>query len=132
MGKRIAIRKWKIDLVVSSPAKRALKTAKLLAKEIGYREDFISEDMDIYEASIDRLRSVIRDQPDDAQSIMLVGHNPGISYFLAFLAGEFHMDFPTCGMAYLELPIDSWKDIKQGCANVIELDYPKRDPQDPD
>lgn len=132
MGKRLAQKKWKVDRVVSSPAKRALKTAKLIAKELHYDPSAIDQYMEIYEASIDDLRDVLRSQPGGSNSLVLVGHNPGISYFLAFLAGEFMMNFPTCGMAYLELPIESWKEVKQGCAKVIELDYPKRNLQDPD
>ena len=130
MGKRLASKKWPVDLIVSSPAKRALKTARLLAKEIHYATDDIDQNRDIYEATIDDLKEVLRGQPDTADSIVLVGHNPGISYFLGFLAGEFMMDFPTCGMAYLELDIASWKQLKMACARVVELDYPKRTPQD--
>ncbi|MCC6685100.1 MAG: histidine phosphatase family protein, partial [Bacteroidia bacterium] len=43
MGKRLASKKWPVDLIVSSPAKRALKTARLLAKEIHYATDDIDQ-----------------------------------------------------------------------------------------
>jgi phosphohistidine phosphatase len=132
MGKRLSEKKWSVDLIISSPAKRALKTARLLAKEINYATDDIDLNHAIYEASIDDLIEVLHQQSDTAKSIVMVGHNPGISYFLGFLAGEFMMDFPTCGMAYLELNITSWKQLKMACAKVIELDYPKRiQQQDP-
>lgn len=132
MGQRLAARKIPLQLIVSSPAKRAKKTAKLMAAEIRYPEEQIMYEMDIYEASLEELLAVLRNVEDRYQHLMMVGHNPGLSYLVNYLSKTSVNHMPTCAMAYLHLNIDSWKQVKQSCASLADFDFPKRDPNDPD
>jgi phosphohistidine phosphatase len=79
MGKRLAKRDVKLDLLVSSPALRALKTAHLIAEEIGYKRKDIVVDDRLYASSPDDLLAVIRALDTKLDRVMLVGHNPEFS-----------------------------------------------------
>src|SRR5688572_19085866 len=65
------------DVVISSPARRALETAKLVREAAGIEPDILFDER-IYEASPQALRQVAAEADDLLASIMLVGHNPGI------------------------------------------------------
>src|ERR1700687_471476 len=76
MGKRLAKRDVKPDLVVSSPALRALTTAQLIAEAAGYKRKDIVVDDRLYASNSDDLLAVIRELDKKLDCVMLVGHNP--------------------------------------------------------
>lgn len=76
MGELIALEKTMPDIIVSSPAKRAVETAELIKNNRGLNAN-IRFDERIYEATTETLRQVISSFDDSAQSVLLVGHNPG-------------------------------------------------------
>lgn len=123
MGKRLKERGVMPSLILSSAAKRTTKTAKALAKEMGYDKE-ITFKKNLYHASIlDNLKELSK--IDEAyKSIMLVGHNPTASEFCDYLTGNlFH--FPTCSIAEISLEIDSWDEITKGIGTLVFYDYPK-------
>ena len=109
------------DVIISSPAERAITTAQKCAKSMGIPARNIIRDKRIYAASLEELLAVLRDAPGASQRIMLVGHNPGLEELLIYLAdGEvpFSEDgklLPTATLAQLELP-DDWSALEPGCA----------------
>ena len=107
------------DLIVSSGAVRALQTAKLAAETLGYKLDPVEDD-DIYEASAGDLLAIVRGLPNKADSVMLVGHNPGFEGLAHTLANARHSipSMPTSGLVWLELPIKNWDEIKAGEGDV--------------
>ena len=76
MGKRLATRDAKSDLLLSSPALRALTTAQLIAEEIGYKRKDIVVDDRLYASSADDLLAVIRALDKKLNRVMLFGHKP--------------------------------------------------------
>ncbi len=64
MGQRLAARGVKPDLIVTSPAKRARKTAKVFAKELGYPKDEIVVEERVYEGGVEDLWDIIRGTDD--------------------------------------------------------------------
>ena len=88
MGKRLAERKIKPDLLVSSPAVRALTTAHLIADELGYARDDIAIDDRLYASSADGLLAVVRVLDNKLGSVMLFGHNPEFTDLAQRLSGE--------------------------------------------
>jgi phosphohistidine phosphatase len=119
-------RKIKPDLIISSPAVRALSTAQIFAKEFHYDFKNILEDERIYEAAMRDLTEVVREIPNDIACAMLFGHNPGISNFVNLLGDQFIADMPTCAIAGLELKINSWAELERRCGNVVLFEYPKK------
>jgi phosphohistidine phosphatase len=132
MGLRLKEKNWPVDLVVSSLATRAKHTAQLVCAAYGYPEKEIDYRIDVYEAQINDLKQVLQSIEDTASSVLLIGHNPGMSYFADYLANCGHINLPTAGMIYMHLDIKTWKELKPGCGKLVEFDFPKRDPFDTD
>jgi phosphohistidine phosphatase len=89
-----------IDLSVVSPAHRARSTWDLASAELGRPLQMRIDDR-IYAGSLSSLLGVVRDLPDDARTVVIVGHNPGIEDLAALLANE-AVSMPTSAIAVLE------------------------------
>ncbi len=128
MGRRLARRGDRPDLIVSSPALRAISTARGIAREIGYRDDRIVESPELYLASPAAILEVITRADDRHGHIMLVGHNPGFTD-LANRFGDLRIDnMPTASMLCVDFPQDRWSEIGPGDAKFVYFDYPKKRP----
>jgi phosphohistidine phosphatase len=126
MGRRLAKRTARPDLIVASPAVRALKTARLIARRIGYPRREIGIREGLYAcASADLLRTV-QSLDDGLQRVMLVGHNPGIEAFARRLC-RYITHMPTCAVAQLAFDTDSWANIGKAALLEMQFDCPKRD-----
>lgn len=114
------------DLVISSPAVRAIDTARRVASGLGLAEESIATDERIYEASLDELLAVLADCSPDATRVMIVGHNPGLEDLLVHLVPTPPMIpedgklMPTAALACLTMP-DDWKSPVQGRARLLHL-----------
>ena len=97
------------DLILSSPARRARKTAQAVSEYSSYDGE-IETVPDFYPGNpytfIDTLMSI----PDEYQSVMIVAHNPGLEELLYALSGE-SARMPTSALAQVELPLDSWREL---------------------
>ena len=125
MGKRLARRDVKPDLLMSSPALRALTTAQLLADEMGCaRKDIVVDDR-LYASSADTLLAVTRALEPTLDSVMLVGHNPEFTEFVQRLSGK-HIDMPTCAVAEFRFDRTQWTDIGTVEPHQPVIDSPKK------
>lgn len=125
MGKRLKKKKVLPDLILVSPARRTLATAKKIAEVLDYAEEKIKTDSALYHASSKVLLSKIKRASDAADIIMIVGHNPGLTEFVNELMDQEFDNIPTCGIAACTLDVDSWKEVKMGMGKMIFYDYPK-------
>jgi phosphohistidine phosphatase len=125
MGKRMRKKNINPDLLVSSPAKRAISTARLVSEELGYKEDKIEMEPRIYEASVSDLMEVIHSLPEESEISMLFGHNPGFTDLIGYLCGDYIDNLPTSGIAIFEFNIPSWKHVGKENGKMVLLDYPK-------
>ena len=113
------------DLLVSSPALRAITTARFFADGLGISTDAIQFQARIYEASVGTLLQIVRSFDDQYAHIALFGHNPGFSELSHKLA---HCDFdelPTCGMVQISLPADHWHDVSANSGKLLYSSWPK-------
>jgi phosphohistidine phosphatase len=113
-------------LIISSPAKRAITTAKVLAKQMGYPKDAIVEDENIYEAGGGELLSIIQQVDDKYSSLMMVGHNPAFTSLHNYLADQYIDNIPTCSVAFIDLAVDNWKEVEPNTGTLIDFEYPKK------
>ncbi len=125
MGKRLAKRDVKPDLVVSSPALRALTTAQLIADEVGYKRKDIVVDDRLYASSPDDLLAVIRELDKKLDRVMLVGHNPEFTGLAHRLSSEI-IDMPTSAVAEISFDTKAWSDVGEIEPARAMLDYPKK------
>jgi phosphohistidine phosphatase len=114
------------SLIISSPAKRAITTANKIANEIGYNYESIIKNENIYEASAGEIIDIINSIEDEHETAMLFGHNPGFTMVANYLSNQRIDNIPTCGIAYIEFPFDSWSSVEVGTGKLIEFEYPKK------
>jgi len=125
MAKRLSEKKIKIDAFISSPAKRAARTAKYFAEEFKSEKDDILFKTELYLASANVFYDIIRKADDKLDCIAIFSHNPGITEFANELT-EVHIDnIPTCGIFAVKADIKLWPDFKDAKRKFLFFDYPK-------
>lgn len=129
MARRVAKRPDRPELIVTSPALRARRTAQAMAAEFGLAAESLAVDERLYDASAADLFDVIRTLDDRYARVMLVGHHPGITDIVMALANAKIEKVPTCGIAEVRLGIRSWADAREGGAELLRLDAPDHHPR---
>jgi phosphohistidine phosphatase len=125
MGRRIKRHGIRPSLIVSSPATRAWTTARIIAAEIGYPPEFLQREDSLYLASVDEILDVIASQDDGFNSLMVVGHNPGLTEFANFLQPGLTNNLPTAGVVSVEVDQDHWQLYERPATRLVVHDYPK-------
>jgi phosphohistidine phosphatase len=111
MGRRLADLVGTPDLIVSSPARRALATARSIAEAVGYPVDGIRGDERIYQAGPAEILDIIRGLDDEQDRVFLIGHNPGLTDLVNQLSEPAVDNVPTCGVVELRLAAERWADM---------------------
>lgn len=121
MGELLKRRSIEFDLVLSSPANRAITTARAICDEIGYPEARIEQNGDLYLASIGTMLQIINRVDSSIERLAIVTHNPGITS-LANTLGDRPIDnVPTCSVVILETGSE-WRFLKpKGCTTLDVL-----------
>ena len=103
------------DMILSSPAARAMQTAKRAAHKMDFPEDLIIYDRELYTADEDDMLAIIHQVDDSCKILMTVGHNPTLLHLANNLAPESISSLPPGGVIVIEFPKGfSWSDIKAG------------------
>ena len=98
------------DVVISSDAVRARLTAEAVAEAARYAGEILL-DPHLYMACPADILSLLPMVRENAETVMIVGHNPGFEKLVEQLTGE-RQDLPTATLAQIRLPIDQWRDLK--------------------
>lgn len=130
MGRFLADKGILPERIISSPAKRAFKTARKMARELGYPKTEIVRDKAIYHAWPDRLLKIVIDLSDALSSVMLFGHNPGLTEFTNRLAGTAIENIPTAGAVGIEFDVHHWRDIGYGSGRLLFFHFPRELPEE--
>lgn len=114
------------DLIISSPANRALTTAEIFCEALGYPQEKIEQRIEIYDGGINHMLQIVRQIPDNCSSVMLFGHNPTLTSFANFIAGEHLENIVTCGIVRIDLKSDSWQKTMMDSGKLVWYEYPKK------
>ncbi len=126
MGKWLKKQGLVPDIVISSPALRARQTCEAACEKMGIKQKEINWDNRVYAALVTELLQVLQEYKKKPQTLMLVGHNPGLEDLLIYLAGEDAQVppdgklLPTAAVAYLKLP-GNWKDLAEGTGRLVSI-----------
>lgn len=129
MGRHIAEHGVAWERIVASPAERVRRTL-----EASGHDEAVTWDERLYLAGATTLLDVLRDSGGEAESVLLVGHNPGLHELIFALVppeaendlfGEAVAKFPTAAFAVLECDIDDWSALAPGCAKLVHLARPR-------
>lgn len=107
-----------IDVVFSSPAKRALSTCKIFIENLQINEDLLIISEDLYDFEGENVMSFIKNMNDNYKSVMIFGHNHAFTRLVNLLGDQYIDNLPTCGLVSIKFNIQSWRNVTKG---VIEL-----------
>ncbi len=126
MGARIVDADIRPSLIVSSPAVRAWTTATVVAQKIGYPLEFLQREDDLYLASLNDLIDIVAAQDVGIESIMIVGHNPGLTAFANYVSPNLTSNLPTAGVVSVSIDRDDWSLYERPATKLGLYDYPKK------
>ena len=126
MGQRLAEQQIDPSLIVSSPARRARRTAEVVAEALDYPVDEIEFEDEIYEAGVGALLHLVRCLDDADREVLMVGHNPGFTDLCNLLTNEPLANLPTCATVTVEFDLTSWAQVGPDSGELTRFDYPKR------
>lgn len=126
MARRLIEANIRIDLFVSSPAKRAKNTAEIFIREFRRKESEILFVPDLYHASVQTFKEVVSGLDDTCGSAAIFSHNPGITAFVNTLTTVRLDNMPTCGIFAVTGMADSWKELLTAGTTFWFFDYPKK------
>ncbi len=112
------------DLIISSSALRAASTSQIIAEQLKYNQEEILVEPELYEASVRILLKIINELDVNCQSVLLVAHNPSISYFGELLTKEPIGSMETGSLVEVHFPMDSWKEVSQNTGKFIRYVTP--------
>lgn len=113
------------DLLISSNANRAQSTAKIFCSVFEFDAQKLTLENELYHAPEDKYLDACYGLDDNLESVMLFGHNPGITYLANSVSEEYIDNVPTCGVLVIDAKIDHWTDIEFSKCTLIDFIYPK-------
>lgn len=98
------------EFIISSDAKRAHLTAKIVAKAVGYNGK-IALNQSLYAGRPSAYVRVLRDMPNEYSRVLMVGHNPALEELISILTGESH-SLSTCSLVHIRIRINKWTELE--------------------
>lgn len=108
-GEEVGRQGIRLDLIVSSAARRARQTAKRAARTAGY-EGVITKLDSLYLSGLTQHLAVLTGLDDGCQAVLLVGHNPDLEDLVSRLSGQ-DLPLPTGALVGIDLDSPSWKTL---------------------
>lgn len=125
MARRLGKQKIKPDLLVSSPAKRAARTAKAFAEELGIDKKEILFKPELYLAPPSVFFNVVESLSNKHDTVLLFSHNEGITDFANQLGVARIDNIPTCGVFAVKSDCKQWASFREAGKEFWFFDYPK-------
>jgi phosphohistidine phosphatase len=114
------------EIILSSPANRALHTAMIMARKWALPEEAIQIRYDLYLPEPEDIQRVLMLVPDEVRSVALFGHNPAFTEFANMYLKEQVENIPTAGVVILTFSSESWREIQSSGTVAEYFDFPKR------
>lgn len=125
MAKRFIEKTTKPDLMISSPAIRALHSATIFARVLEYSYEDILIQKKLYFSGIQQVLDLISKVNDNINTLMIFGHNPTLTDLANSFTGNRIDNMPTTGVVHAQLEINNWSEIKHSKIIDWDFDYPK-------
>ena len=106
------------DLLITSPAKRSIQTARILAEELGLPKNKVIENASIYNASLEEVMTVILGLDDNFSRVMIIGHDPSLANVAAYLTGHIVEKIPTAGAVEITFNTTHWSKLSEESGHI--------------
>ena len=127
MAERLAGYAVRPELLVSSPAKRAVTTAQIFAEHLGIPVNKIKLEPQIYEATPHTLLQLVNGLDNGTDSVAFFGHNPGLTLLVNYLAEEDIYNLPTCSIVHLRFDdVTDWALVSEGTGTNVWFSRPDK------
>lgn len=126
MAERMSRKALIPELIVSSPANRAITTAQHFSDIWKMPATQIIQEPFIYEANVTALLKVLNGLDNSYTAIALFGHNPGLTDFSNFLADAHIYNMPTAGIVVIDFPFNDWSMVSEHTGSLFLFDFPKK------
>ncbi len=124
MGMNFSRKPVQFDIIISSSANRALTTASLIAEQIKYDTKRIHQNPEIYEASVRTLLQVVNQLKEEWDSVLIVGHNPSITYLSEYITKSEIGNMTTCGVVHIKFAKLKWEEVSEGIGQMVSYEHP--------
>ncbi len=105
-----------LSAIITSKATRARESAEQVASQLGFDLSRIIDNDDMYEASVRMLLDIAWEMMDSWDQVLIVGHNPALSYFAEYITGHQFDGMELGSLVKISCEIDSWKELGAGMA----------------
>lgn len=112
------------DLILTSPAQRAIETAQRISTSISYPEEKIRISEVLYSGDAGLQINLIRQTRSEIRQLIIIGHNPMISDLLTWLTGSSGWSLPTSGIAGIRFESSDWNSIQPGSGTIVFVHTP--------
>ncbi len=112
------------QLIMSSPAYRTVTTAQLLAEQLNYEQDKIKIEPTLYESAMRHLMSAVNGLSEKHSTVIIVSHNPNITYMAEYLTQEIIGTLPTGGAVNIQFEDRTWTEISGASGKLLWFEYP--------
>jgi len=116
----------KVDAIISSPANRAYTTACHFAAAFDIEKSAIQQEENIYEAYYTDVLEIIKQLPNNLQTIFVFGHNPSFTSLANLFTTDYIDNVPTCGIVQVAATISEWKNFGEDTGKLAAFHYPKQ------
>lgn len=123
VGRFLFEKQYHPDAILSSTAQRSIATTELLAEQLKFDTSRIVYLEELYQASVRSLFNLLSEQKHD--QIILVGHNPVLTYLAEYLTGEEIGSIVPCGVVHIRLETDTWATISKDNATLVSYLMPE-------
>jgi phosphohistidine phosphatase len=124
IGRRLKAKKIKPQAFFSSPAKRALDTARAIANKVGFPRKKIKVVNALYRSNIPKIMKAIKNIDDSVESAAIFGHNPEFFNLANYLSPRLINKCPTCGVFGIAFGVDSWKMLRRKKGRIFFKEKP--------
>ncbi len=116
------------ELILSSPASRALNTALIMSRIWHLEASALQIHDPIYMAYVSEIEQVVAETPSEIRHLAIFGHNPAFTMYANIFLEEALDNLPTAGVVIVTLEANGWNGIGRSHVKGTYLDYPKRRP----
>ena len=121
LGKLLKKKELFPQLIISSPAKRASKTALKISKELDYAKENIQISDIIYSDNVSEMAESIHLIDNKIDRVFIIGHYPSLMELGNFLTGSSFEKFLTSGFMLINFNVKKWKEVRQDTGKVVML-----------
>jgi len=113
------------DCIISSPATRAITTARIFAEELNFPKEKIIEKKGLYfDYTTQDFLNLIQEVPDSVNTLFVFGHNPFVNIVAENLSRNFEGNMPTCSTVVLDFSVEKWSEVEARHGNLFLHLYP--------